>query len=237
MKNIPLLVISLGLLASCSTIMKGQTQAIEVTTPGARDALCILDNGEFKYPVETPHTIIISKAAHDLTVTCNASGNRHKTVVFKKKFSETEKLNIVNGLAPGTIIDYGSGALYEYPDKIAIDFTSMPPRMYPTPTYQQDYEENPAIAGLEEFRPGKPSMLRDQHEIIPSLVKRPPGEEFLDLGMNDGEAAPEGGAVPASSLGAQSDQPGQSAPDLIRGEPAPDGSFVGGTNFLPDENK
>jgi hypothetical protein len=230
MKRIPLLILSLGLLASCSTLIKGETQEVLVTTPGARDAECVLNNGEMNYVAYPPETIIISHRPHDLTVSCKASGNRYRQIVFSKKFSDTEKLNILNGIVPGTMVDYGSGALYEYPKTVVVDFTGTPPHAYPQPSYQKDYEENPGMAGVEEFRPGWPSLMRDQYEPVHTMQKYPAGENGQDVDLGLG-GPPASEPAPQNGHAATVTQDTSGVPDLIR-----DGKgFVGGTNPGPDD--
>lgn len=173
MPRFPILILpaALVLLASCSSAFTGETQKVTVETPGARDSKCILNNGEIPYTAYPPQTITISRRAPVLEVTCHAYGNRDKTIQVEAENPDSYYLNVLNG-GIGAVADRVSGAMYRYPEKIVVDFTDEKPRPYPLPDYHLGYLENPAVAGLEEFRAGNPALLRDQYERIPSMKKR-----------------------------------------------------------------
>lgn len=215
MPRFPILILpaALALLSSCSSAFTGETQKITVETPGARDSKCILDNGEIVYAAYPPQTITISRRAPVLNVKCQAYGNRERTVQVKAGNPDSYYLNVLNG-GVGAVADRFSGAMYRYPEKVVVDFTDEKPRPYPLPDYHLDYLENPAVAGLEEFRSGKPALLRDQYERIPSMKKRETTDEegqntAMDLIVGGGGGKPaESSSASSTAAPVPSDSPG-----------------------------
>lgn len=159
------------LLSSCSTALDKTYQEITVETPGAMEALCTLENRDFKYVVRAPKTLTITKSVKPLNVSCIAPGNREKTIIVTPKVSDAAFLNVGNGIVPGTFIDYKTAALYSFPDVISVDFTDVPAKRMPLPAYQQLLNDNPMLVELEEFRPGRSALQRDRYDRIPTLQK------------------------------------------------------------------
>jgi hypothetical protein len=169
-----------GLLAACSSIVEGEYQHITFETPGAIDPKCVIDNGAFKYVAYPPQTITISNRDPELIVHCHAYGNLDKTAHIPSHRPTSYYVNAANGFGPGVLVDWSTGAMNQYPERIVIDFTGEKPRPYPYPGYHIGYYENPAATGVEEFRPGKASLMRDQYDSVPSMQKRPITDEQLD---------------------------------------------------------
>lgn len=229
MRRSVLAVLSLSLpflLAGCSTVLDKTHQEVTVETPGAMEALCTIENHDFKYKIRAPKTFVMTKSTEPLNVHCIAPGNREKTMVIEPVVSDAAFLNIGNGLAPGMLVDYKSAGLYNYPEIISVDFTDVPPKRMPLPAYQQLLNDNPMLMELEEFRPGRSALQRDRYDAIPELEK-----------MQYEEAVEESGAVPVESspysihdkAPVSSDYQGSSA-----FPPTLDPSYAAPTVLLPD---
>ena len=158
--------ITLALLASmtlgaCSTVTEGSQQQITFETVGAVDAVCEVNQGvnDFQYQVRPPQTIWIKKSRRNLTVECDAPGNRKVTKIVETDLAATTFLNVFNGLVPGAAYDAESGAFFKYPDKIVIDFTTEMAKPNPLPSYHNlDTLDPDREASVENMGPDNPEM-------------------------------------------------------------------------------
>jgi len=157
----PILLATLAL-SACATAIDRSTQEVTIETPGTTGALCFLERPGFRARVWAPKTLRINKSGDPLVVTCHAPSNRKKVVVAEAKIPASFYANVANGMLPGGLWDYESGAMFKYPEKITVDFTGMLPQPMPGPDYQRVLDENPAIFDMEEFRPGVPALQRDR---------------------------------------------------------------------------
>lgn len=148
------------LLASCSTVMDGQIQDVTIEAKGATNVLCYMQNSDFSFRFYPPQTLKVSKSSDPYTIRCLAPGNREKTIVVEPKINDDTYYNAAN-LGVGAVIDHASAAMYELPDKIVISFEGMQPTGYDQPSYNNFFDQNPHIKGVEEFRPGQPALMRD----------------------------------------------------------------------------
>lgn len=218
------------MLSACSTVTDGATQEVAIETPGTSGAVCVLERPGHRMRVWAPKTVRITKSSGPMTVTCRAPGNREKTVVVDPEIADTFMLNIFNGFVPGALADNNTGAMYSYPDKIAVDFSGMPPERMEKPDYQRVLDENPDIFDMEEFRPGTPALQRDRNYVSPVLQPRRTDEElFSRSGVNavrdGGESASVGKAgTPVSyeaSTKTESSEPSAAAPQPVTSAPLP----------------
>lgn len=185
-------------LSGCASALESATQDVTFLTPGTHDSLCYVDNGETKYRVWPPETRRIGKRPGPLTVKCFADGNREKTVVIDQESQPVALANAFNGFAPGLFVDYKTGALFIYPDTVTVDFTDMSPQSQALPNYELLLREDPSLFGMEEFRPGRPALMRDVGKVPSVMRKREDKDE-------------EGGSqeviAPASSGSAEAAEP------------------------------
>ena len=163
--------LALTFVSGCATVLDSATQDITVKTPGAHDAFCFVDNGDMVYRIITPGTARISRRPGDLTVRCMADGNREKTVIIDQQAQNISIANVGTAFV-GTWVDYETGALFKYPATIIVDFRDMPASAQPLPNYHQHFENNPELAGMEEFRPARSALQSDAYDSLPTLQKR-----------------------------------------------------------------
>lgn len=123
------------LLSACGSMFNHQAQKITMRTPGAYDARCMLENEDMRYVAYTDQTIEIMHSPNDLTVTCQAAGNRQRSIIIPSKVSPAVLGNAANGVLPGAAYDHFSRGAYKYPDEFIVSFEGMPVRSYPLPRY------------------------------------------------------------------------------------------------------
>lgn len=162
---------SMFLLVSCATAIQGQTQRVMIETPGVEDAVCRIQNSQFRYVVYPPRLMNIQRSAEPYAVECIAPGNRFKTVMLKPTIDKMASLNIFNLVMPGATVDYISNAAFKFPELVAVDFTGMPPQAMPEPAHMRMFAQNPDIVGVEEFRPHWPALIRDK-DSVPMELRR-----------------------------------------------------------------
>lgn len=187
------------LLASCSTVIDGQIQDVTIETSGADNTLCYMQNSEFSFRFYPPQTLKVSKSADPYTIRCLAPGNREKTLVVEPKVSDNTFWNATNaGL--GVPIDHISNAMYELPDKIVINFEGVPAGGYVQPRYNQFFDKNPHLKGMEEFRPGQAALLRDVDAPATTLQKREDAVVSDDFSTGSDNGAPGASLMSIESL-------------------------------------
>ncbi len=109
-------------------------QHVQVLTPGATDARCLLTTNYAKFLVHPPETIFIRRMQEPLKVVCTAPGNRTRTTFAYPKKNGAALGNVITG-GLSTAYDHFSGALYEYPSPIIVDFRHTIATGYPLPNY------------------------------------------------------------------------------------------------------
>jgi hypothetical protein len=198
MKRILILSLLCLIVTACSTVLEGPLQEVRVETPGVEGATCFLLRPGLSKRVFPPQTVKITRTNDDLTVRCTAMGNRERSILIENRLSDSAMLNVYNGLLPGILYDYDTGALFKFPDIIRVSFADVLVKPMPLPDYQKFLMENPMIADMEEFRPGQPALQRDRYEEVPTLQPRVP-QVFDDAsGTSDNAAGEEGSAATTS---------------------------------------
>ncbi|MGZ9096788.1 MAG: hypothetical protein ACXW30_00645 [Micavibrio sp.] len=160
------------ILSSCATALEEPVQDLHIDIVGTGEALCDVTQPGRRYRAYAPGSIRVMKSDDPLKVVCAAPGNRELSVTLTPKMTPMLAANITNGVIPGVTWDYLSGAAHHYPDKVVMDFSAMPPQHYPMPDYQYVIEQNPHIAGMEMFRPGKAALISDIGQQTPTLMPR-----------------------------------------------------------------
>jgi len=183
MSKVYALLVSALLLSGCASALGDAQQRVRVETPGANDAVCVLDNGDTKYRVWAPGEVLLSKRPADLIVSCVADGNRRKVVTIDPGHTATALGNAVTGFIPGLYVDYKTGALFEYPNLITVDFTDIPAVAMELPNYEKHLRDHPELFGMEEFRSRRSALIRDKYERDFVMEKREfsQGGEFSEF--------------------------------------------------------
>jgi hypothetical protein len=231
--------ISLTLLAACSTILDGGTQEVAIEMTGAEGGICYLEQThEYKHRVWVPSTVRIARSEDPLKLTCLAPGNRAKTIVIEPLISTSTYLNTLNA-GIGGFVDFETGGMFTYPDTIVVDFTDIPAGSMPLPAYQQLFMEHPELLEMEEFRPGVPAMQRDRYNTVPQLMPRQVNEKFFSSDIPEAPAS-ESAPMPLSDTkGATADSlTRQMNPTVFSGAKDSDtpAGFIGGTAIIGSDS-
>lgn len=151
------------LLASCSTIINGSTQQVMFKAEGADDVYCDARTGvnDYRFIVRPPAKVWVQRAKEPIYLDCNAPGNR---VVHTKVPSNLAEASYLNAVTAGTTLawDATSGAMYEYPDVVVIDFTNSVARNQPLPAYENRGALDPRAQGIEYMGADTPVLESDK---------------------------------------------------------------------------
>jgi hypothetical protein len=151
------------LLTSCATVTEGATQQVSFKTVGAEDAYCEVQIGTngYKYSVRPPYTLRVQRSKDPMFVVCHAPGNRTKDAMVESTLS---KATLLNGVTAGTtaVWDAASGAMFQYPDEVTIDFSSALTKETPLPSYENKGALDSTAQGIEYMGPDTPTLESDK---------------------------------------------------------------------------
>lgn len=155
-------VLFLPFLASCSTLTDGSTQRVSFKTIGAENAYCdiLLGDHGYKYSVHPPQTISIQRSRKPMFIACTAPGNRAKDAVIESGIANTAYLNTLT-LGLTLPWDASTGAMYEYPEEVVIDFSGSLSKVQPLPSYHNKGTLDPQAQGIEFLGPDTPALETD----------------------------------------------------------------------------
>lgn len=132
-----------------------ETQKVTIKTPGATHAKCHLHNQEYNYVAYNDQTITITRTSKDIDVTCQADGNREKTVTVSP---DIYRLGIDSN---------------KIPEVITVDFRSMPYKPYDLPKYHdEDLGKYPLPTEVEYMGPTNTTMGKEAFSEQKALNKR-----------------------------------------------------------------
>ena len=189
------LLFSVLVLGSCAYSIDGADQEVTLLTPGANNALCYMWIDGVKYKMRPPHTRTVVKSKEDMVVDCRAPGNRQRIVVIEPQIAESSFWNVSNGVLPGAAWDSLSGATFEYPEIVEVDFRYMEPSQQPLPDQNAPDIKQPEEYPLEEFMPGRMRLNSDRFAVKHKIRRRERGggRDDGEILFEDGEEA---GPVP-----------------------------------------
>jgi hypothetical protein len=175
------LMLSGAMLSGCSTALNGATEDIRINIAGTGEALCDVTQTGRRYRVYAPSSFRAMRSPDNIHIHCHAPGNREQVIVLESSLSDNLAYNVSN-LGLGVGWDAMSGAMYNYPDTVTMDFTGIPARSYPQPDYQDVFDRNPELMQMEQFRPGNPALGSDMGTSSPTLQPRS-GDEDTSMGI------------------------------------------------------
>jgi hypothetical protein len=121
------------MLGGCSTVVKGTSQQIAVTTPGVQGAMCELSSPAIgTQTVQAPATVTLKKSRHNVAVRCVAQCYAEGIGIIP---SHTEVMTAGNVLVGGVIglgVDAASGAMNTYEPSVAVNMSPIPNCGQPT---------------------------------------------------------------------------------------------------------
>ena len=102
-------------LGACATIVKGTTQPVAITTPGAPGAECTLVSSAIgTKTVTTPATIILDKSQDAIAVTCRKACFQDGVGIIASNAEAMSAGNLLVGGVVGLGVDAVSGAMNKY---------------------------------------------------------------------------------------------------------------------------
>lgn len=192
MKKITMLMVSVGVLSGCATMVEGQSQKLTLLTPGATNAECTLYNKDMRYLIRTGETRNIMKSPENLTVECYAEGNRKRTLIVDSQFEPVAIANVANGVVPGVAYDHFTKALYAYPATLTVDFSGIPAQPNDLPEYMRPELRNTYHGDIESYGPGTSKVPSDSgrsQTYIKRRTERVNTNPFGDL-TSEAQVAP-----------------------------------------------
>lgn len=214
-----LILLSAVFLSSCAYFTEKQIQELTILTPGAKNALCNVYIDKVKFVFHPPETRTVPKSDQDLIVDCTAPGNRKKKVIYAPVISRSTLYNVGNAVVPGVFVDHTSKAMYDYPDRIEVDFTNIDTKPFPLPAQNQPDIKQPEEYDLEEFRPGQPRLNEDRYAPEIEIRKRQPMNYESFLRAQGGASGGASGEAQAAEAGqGQASQSDDNPVDRVIGE-------------------
>lgn len=168
------------LLSGCSTAVNRTVQDIEVITPGVTEAECDMRTPKDRYQVITPNTVKVEKARYDITITCYKQDYITAVETIKSKFAGSSVGNIFTGIIPGYFVDWNTGAMYEYPEKVVINMKPLggePSKEIDTTIYQLDAPQTPEPAPPAGAITALPEDVESPADAAPAEMKTPPVDD------------------------------------------------------------
>lgn len=101
--------------AGCSTITKGTTQAVMISTPGADGATCRLFSPAFgERTLVTPASLVVEKSQHSIQITCSKRCFTNGSGLISSELEVMTAGNLVVGGVIGLGVDAATGAMHHY---------------------------------------------------------------------------------------------------------------------------
>ena len=121
------IVVALGLLGGCATIVKGTSQVVSLDTPGVPGAECVLNSSSIgTKKVVTPANISLDKGSDNITVRCTKRCYQPGNGVIASNLEGMAAGNIIAGGPIGLGIDAATGAMNKYTNNNQIMMTKIP---------------------------------------------------------------------------------------------------------------
>lgn len=170
MKRFSALILSLGVLAGCATVIEGQQQSISLRTPGAQDAECLFYNRDMRFMLRSGETRVINKSDSKLIADCRAAGNRRVEMVIEPALEKMAIGNVATGVIPGVGYDHLSKGMYVYPTEIIADFTNVKATAYPLPDYMRPELRDAYYGEMERYGPSTHRLPGEAP--IPTIIEK-----------------------------------------------------------------
>ncbi|WP_424067598.1 hypothetical protein [Paraburkholderia sp.] len=117
------------LTTGCASIVGGSNQSVSVETRSATGEMiaganCKLENPKGTWYVTTPGSVTIHRAYDDLSIYCTKSGEQPGIASAKSSTKGMAFGNILFGGVIGAGVDVATGAAYDYPTLLTVQFGS-----------------------------------------------------------------------------------------------------------------
>lgn len=108
-------------LTGCASIVDGVNQSVSVETTPAHNANCALTSDKGRWYVNsTPGSVVIHRSFSDMLIECKKEGYESIAMPVKSHAKPLIFGNIIFGGVIGVIIDFVTGAGFDYPNNIQV---------------------------------------------------------------------------------------------------------------------
>lgn len=120
-----LIILAAVLVSGCATINADYTQPITVLAVCAGssrpvEAECVLYNDKSRKIISSPGTVAIARSSSELHVQCSRHGAKNARAVLNSTGDEKILGNLVVGGVVGALVDAGTGAAFNYPNRVTV---------------------------------------------------------------------------------------------------------------------
>lgn len=119
------LIAGVTLISGCATVLDGTTQNVRFQAVNSRTnqvipgAMCMISDGSGQqHRIANPGSVVLTKGAGALNVSCKKNGFYGKEQGVGQNFSKLSLINIL--FWPGFIVDAATGAIQHYPENVTI---------------------------------------------------------------------------------------------------------------------
>lgn len=120
-------------LSGCASIVKGDHQSIQITTPPTTGATCTLTNKRGTWTTTSPEPVTVDRSKTDMNVNCTKPGWNDAHAVIPSDFEGWTLGNIIFGGIIGVGVDAATGAMHDYPNAFQVPMTPVDPNAPPPP--------------------------------------------------------------------------------------------------------
>ena len=164
----------------CASMVEGSVQRLHVETIGAQDAVCDVFVAGFRHRVYPPQDIQIMRNSEDIEIACVAPDNRRQSMQLAPVRQKASNWNALHGWVAGAGYDYFSGAMFAYPEFVAVDFTGIPPVGESLPAHHNSDRSPPRKTGLESYDPRFPALDSDRPPVTPERLYPLETQDYSD---------------------------------------------------------
>lgn len=131
-----------ALSTGCASIVTGHNQSLSVETRSKGEAVsgsaCTLQNNKGTWFVTAPGSVTVNRSYGDLSVSCTHENQEPGSAIVRSSTKAMAFGNILFGGVVGAAVDVGTGAAYDYPSLISVEFGILaplhdPPKAEPIP--------------------------------------------------------------------------------------------------------
>lgn len=116
------------LLSGCASIMDGSTQSISIQPMRngviAQNTTCTITNSKGSWVVPGGSSVVVKKSRADLNVSCADNSTQHTGIATGSRSTQVgyavANFFIWDLCTISCIIDFGTGAIYEYPSQVVV---------------------------------------------------------------------------------------------------------------------
>lgn len=143
---------ALCLSSACASIIEGSSDKMQVTTTPPSQSTCNVKNGRGAWNTVSNGTTEIKRSKTDVTVDCTDAATGAKGSKTVESDMESWVIgNVIAGGIIGLIVDFSTGAAWDYPETVAVSLADPVTYHSAAPVY-----ETPQPAPVQSYVPVAP---------------------------------------------------------------------------------